>query len=216
MDLKTKSSDNSENKKILESKKEEAILKDQLKRIIDIKENPIKKVFIPLLNNSKLAFFEAKIKGTQKLYSNTGEYLIESTIDRKINRLNKSLAAIQNQVVDEQLCKNNKGGKEQLFNLKNGETEQVIYNEKQEKIGELTKLNDDLFEIIEDENVSEKIKFEIESSNNKDKEIQENIIQSKNISQEVINKKLEEMKKSRSHYKNKDPNHINFFDLEFL
>lgn len=205
MDLKTKTNDNPEKNKILELKKEEAILKDQLKRINDIQEHPSKKVFIPLLSNSKLAFFEARTKGTPKIYTNIGDYVIESTIDRKINKIKKLLADIQGETNSIKI----KVQKE-ATNLNNDNNQKIIYDEKQEKIGELKKLNDGLFEIIEDEKVSEKLKLEIES---KDKEKKQNLVNNKDNTQKEINRKLEEMKQSRNKYKN--PNHINFADLEF-
>lgn len=95
MDLKNNSNENFQKNKIIELKIQEAILKDQLNRIIEIEKNPSKKVFVPLNNNSKLAFFEAKIKGTPNIYTNISEYVIESTIDRKINKINKAIASIQ-------------------------------------------------------------------------------------------------------------------------
>jgi hypothetical protein len=211
MDFKANSNDITENNKIIELKKEEAKLKDQLKKIAEVKDHPNKKVFIPLLNNSKIAFFEAKIKGSSNIYTNLGEYVIQSTIDRKMNKINKSIALIQretNQKIKRDL--------KEPFNInnKNDKTEKIIYNEKQEKIGQLKKLNDDLFEIIEDEYISENIELENETNKN-DKDYKEKIIyREKDNTQDTLNKKLEEMKKTKNKYK--DTNYINFADQEFL
>lgn len=97
--------------------------------------------------------------------------------------------------------------------MKSEKIEEIIYNENKEKIGELKKLNDGLFEIIEDENVSEKFKLQIESTE-KIKENKSILVSYENNTQDEINKKLDEMKKSRGI--NKDTNKVSFADLDFL
>lgn len=209
MEKKTDLNFDKDNNELIKLKKEEAKLKDTLKRITEIKENPGKKVFIPLLNNSKIAFFEAKLKGTPSLFTNIGEYVIQTTIDKKINKINKSIAEFKGQI-------NKLNDKEatESINSKLDNQEKIIYNEKQEKIGELKKLNDGLFEIIEDELVSEKIKLELENKTDNYYNIKPKDIEDKANHQDEINKKLEEMKNSKSKYK--DRNYVNFADLEFL
>ncbi len=67
-------------------------------------------------------------------------------------------------------------------------------------------MNEDIFEIVEHENISDKDKNDLEKINERD-------ILDINEEEEVI-RKLEEIKNSRS--KLLDPSYISFADLEYL
>lgn len=215
MELQTEDSINLDQykKNILELKKEEAILKDLLKKYNDIKNNPGQKVFIPLVNNSKIAFFEGKTKNSNICFFNIGEYVLETTIDRKINRIDKSLSQIQTNLnnLNKKSNQNTHLEKEEKKIKRENFESNMIYNDKNEKIGELKKLNEDLFEIIEDEIMSNQYKINPDKENKPNEKIDS---LEKDKKDATLQHKLEELKNSRNKYK--DPNFISFADLEFL
>ncbi len=198
MDLNLLSKDNNkENSVLSQLKKEETITKDLLNKYTQVKIDSGKKVFIPLIKHSKIGFFEAEIKAKANCFTNIGEYVIESSIDSKIKKLNKSILLIKDKIKDFANKKNNQ--KKSLEDI-------TIYDEKKVKVGELKKLNEDIFEIVEHENISDKDKNDLEKINERD-------ILDINEEEEVI-RKLEEIKNSRS--KLLDPSYISFADLEYL
>lgn len=205
MDLMKKNINYTDEKSLSILKREQAHLKDLLKRYNEVKSSD-KIVFIPLIKSSKIAFFQAIIKPNEKCFLNIGDYIIESTIPRKINNLIKAISQ-----VDKEL-KNINNNSERISNNNANKTEKdnKMINSNNIDIpatGQLKKLNENLYEIIEEDNsnISEKVNYQ-KSHTTKD-----NII-SKN--EQHLKKNLEEIKTSKDKYKNKD--FISFIDMEFL